>query len=99
MPFAGQRQRSVKPRLDACRLCEQSLIGQSLRKIRRCRDNVANFGGTLAGSEEVRGKVEAGLKGTLPGGVSLEFSGAYDGIGSDTFRAIGARASVRVPLN
>ena len=58
-----------------------------------------DFGGTLAGPEELRGRVELGVRAQMPGGTSLDVSGSYDGIGSTTYSAIGGKATVRVPLN
>jgi outer membrane autotransporter protein len=62
-------------------------------------DNVADFGGTLSGPEEIRGRVELGLKTQFTNGVGLDVSGSYDGIGSSSFSALGAKATVRMPLN
>ncbi len=62
-------------------------------------DKVADFGGTLSGPEELRGRIELGLRTQFTNGVGLDLSGSYDGIGSDTFHALGAKATVRVPLN
>jgi Bacterial Ig-like domain (group 3)/Autotransporter beta-domain len=62
-------------------------------------DRVADFGGTLSGPDGVRGRVELGLKTRLPSGLGFDISGSYDGIGSDSYLARGAKATVRVPLN
>lgn len=62
-------------------------------------DEVVDFGGTLEGPEEVRGRIEAGIKGQLSNGMSLDLSGTYDGIGSNSFEAIGGKVLARVPLN
>ncbi len=62
-------------------------------------DKVADFGGTLSGPEELRGRIELGLRTQFTNGVGLDLSGSYDGIGSDSFHALGAKATVRVPLN
>ncbi len=32
-------------------------------------------------------------------GVGVDFSGSYDGIGSDSFEAVTGKATLRVPLN
>ncbi len=74
-------------------------IGAELIWNIKASGNVADFGGTLAGPEELRGRLELGLKAQFPNGVSLDLSGSYDGIGSDTFSATGAKATLRVPLN
>jgi outer membrane autotransporter protein len=55
--------------------------------------------GENAGPQGVRGRAELGLRATSVGGVGLDLSGAYDGIGSNGFSAITGRAAVRVPLN
>jgi outer membrane autotransporter protein len=62
-------------------------------------DKVPDFGGTLTGPEELRGRVELGLKSQLPSGIALDLSGSYDGVGSSIFHAIGGKATLRVPLN
>ncbi len=62
-------------------------------------DEVADFGGTLTGPEELRGRIELGLRAAFQSGVAVDFSGSYDGIGSDTFHSTGGRITVRVPLN
>ncbi|MCL4766174.1 MAG: Ig-like domain repeat protein [Hyphomicrobiaceae bacterium] len=62
-------------------------------------DEAADFGGTLTGPEELRGRIELGLRAAFQGGVAVDFSGSYDGIGSETFHSTGGRITVRVPLN
>ena len=52
-----------------------------------------------AGPQGARGKVELGLRATMPAGVGLDLSGAYDGIGAGGYHAVTGRATVRVPLN
>jgi outer membrane autotransporter protein len=61
--------------------------------------DAVNFGGTLAGPEELRGKVELGLKARLQSGVSLDFATSYDGIGSGSYHAVGGRGTLNIPLN
>ncbi|MGE8942719.1 Ig-like domain repeat protein [Leptospira interrogans] len=61
-------------------------------------DQVADFGGTLSGPEEVRGRVELGLTATFANGIGLDVAGSYDGIGSKDFESIGGRATLRIPL-
>lgn len=56
------------------------------------------LGGSIAGPEELRGKIEAGVGIRFNDGVSLDISGNYDGIGSSTYDATGVSASVRVPF-
>jgi len=62
-------------------------------------DASVDFGGTLTGPQEWRGRVEAGVRARLPGGIGLDLSGSYDGIGAKSYEALGGRATVRVPLN
>jgi hypothetical protein len=62
-------------------------------------DDVADFGGTLAGPQEVRGRVELGIAAQLTDGLTLDLSGSYDGIGSDNYDALTGRAMLRMPLN
>ena len=62
-------------------------------------NKAASFGGTLAGPEEVRGQVEIGLRAQSKDGFGLDISGSYDGIGSSEYRALGGKATVRIPLN
>ena len=47
----------------------------------------------------MRGRVELGLKTQFTNGVGLDVSGSYDGIGSSSFSALGAKAKIRIPLN
>jgi hypothetical protein len=62
-------------------------------------DDVADFGGTLAGPQEVRGRVELGIAAQLTDGLTLDLSSSYDGIGSDNYDALTGRAMLRMPLN
>ena len=55
--------------------------------------------GDNAGPDGVRGRAEVGLRATVNGGIGLDVSGSYDGIGSDGYSAITGDAKVRVPLN
>ncbi len=54
---------------------------------------------TLASDEELRGKAGLGLRLQAPGGMSLDVSGTYDGIGADSLEAVTGEATVRLPLN
>jgi outer membrane autotransporter protein len=58
-----------------------------------------NFGDTLAGTDEFRGKVELGLKTQFQNGISVDVSGSYDGIGSSSYHSTAGRVGLRVPLN
>lgn len=62
-------------------------------------DQVVDFGGTLEGPEEVRGRIEAGIRAEFVDGLTIDISGTYDGIGSDSFEAYGGKALARIPLN
>lgn len=60
--------------------------------------STAAVAGSIAGPEELRGKIEAGIGIRFNDGVSLDVSGNYDGIGSSSYDATGVSASVRVPF-
>lgn len=62
-------------------------------------ESVTAFGGTLAGPQELRGKVEAGVGLRFKNGVVLDIAGSYDGIGSDDYEATSVSAGVRIPMN
>ena len=59
----------------------------------------ADFGGSLAGPKEIRGRAELGLKVQTRDGVGIDLSGSYDGIGSKSYQALSGKATVRIPLN
>jgi outer membrane autotransporter protein len=59
----------------------------------------AGFGGTLAGPEETRGKVNAGVATRFVGGAIVDIEASYDGLGSEEYHAAAGRVTVRVPLN
>jgi hypothetical protein len=61
-------------------------------------DNGAVVGGSVVGSDDIRGKLEAGLTIKSTGGVSLEISGTYDGITDQKYEAIEGGLRLRVPL-
>ena len=54
--------------------------------------------GNLAGPEELRGRVDIGLRAVASQGLDLDLSAGYDGLGSSGYRALSGRAQVRVPL-
>jgi outer membrane autotransporter protein len=62
-------------------------------------ESAASFGGTLAGPEELRGKIEAGVGLRFNNGIIFDVTGSYDGIGSDTYDATSVSAGVRIPIN
>ena len=49
--------------------------------------------------EGARGRLELGLRSMTSSGLSLDFAGSYDGIGSSAYEAWAGRASASVPLN
>jgi hypothetical protein len=53
---------------------------------------------TLAGNNELRGKVGAGVKALTAGGTALSISGSYDGLGDDDFQAISGELRLAIPL-
>ena len=55
--------------------------------------------GSPAGPPGLRGKVNIGLQAVTPGGISIEISGNYDGLGVEDFDAVSGTAMFRVPLN
>lgn len=61
--------------------------------------SASDFGGTLAGPEELRGRVEIGVMLRAPSGVSLDLTGSYDGIGTGSYEAYTGSAVLRIPLN
>ena len=60
---------------------------------------LAQINGENAGPVGVRGRAEIGLRASTPGGIGLDLSGSYDGIGSKGYDAVAGKATVRVPLN
>jgi outer membrane autotransporter protein len=55
--------------------------------------------GDPAGPVGVRGRAEIGLRASTSGGIGLDLSGSYDGIGAKDYDAFTGKATVRVPLN
>ena len=53
---------------------------------------------TLAGNNELRGKVGAGVKALTGGGTVLTISGSYDGLGDDDFQAVSGELRLGIPL-
>jgi outer membrane autotransporter protein len=63
-------------------------------------DLPVDLGGSMTGPEGVRGRLELGLNMRMFDGVMVDFSVAYDGIGTaGDFEAVTGKANVRVPLN
>jgi hypothetical protein len=66
-------------------------------------DTTANGFGQINGEDAgplgVRGRAELGIRATIPGGIGLDLSGSYDGIGSGDYTAVTDKATVRVPFN
>jgi len=53
---------------------------------------------TLAGNNELRGKVGAGVKALTAAGTALSISGSYDGLGDDDFQAVSGELRLAIPL-
>jgi len=53
---------------------------------------------TLAGNNELRGKVGAGVKALTAGGTALSVSGSYDGLGDDDFQAVSGELRLAIPF-
>lgn len=56
-------------------------------------------GGDAPGPTGVRVRAEFGLTATTSGGLGLDVSGSYDGIGAAGYSAVTGKATVRLPLN
>lgn len=54
--------------------------------------------GLAVAADEFRGRVELGASIVLPSTAGLQFSGTYDGIGSDNYSSYEGRASLHVPF-
>ena len=52
----------------------------------------------LAGNNELRGKVGAGVKAVTAGGTALSISGSYVGLGADDFQAVSGELRLAIPL-
>lgn len=62
------------------------------------RDALLQANGLTAGTDKLRGKVEAGVGFNTTGGSSFSITGSYDGIGSDDYHAYTGRIVGRMPL-
>ena len=60
---------------------------------------VGALNGDVAGPSGACGRTELGLRARSSSGISLDFSGSYDGIGAGNYSAAIGRANLRVPLN
>ena len=61
-------------------------------------DNTALVAAQNVGAQDLRGKVEAGVRIGIENGSSIEVSGTYDGIGDSDYEAMGGQLQIRVPL-
>lgn len=55
--------------------------------------------GLAAGTDDLRARIDGGVNIRLPNGISFHGEGFYDGIGTDTYEAIGGNVKVSIPLN
>ena len=65
-------------------------------------DTTANGGsinGESAGPPGVRGRLDLGVRATTVGGVGVDLSGSYDGVGSRGYDAVTGKVLLRVALN
>ena len=60
---------------------------------------LGQVGGENAGPDGARARVELGVRATTDGGIGLDVSGTYDGIGASGYSATSGKATVRIPLN
>ena len=60
---------------------------------------VGALDGDAVGPSGARGRTELGLRAQSSSGISLDFSGSYDGAGASNYSAATGRANLRVPLN
>ena len=60
---------------------------------------LGQIGGESAGPDGVRGRTELGVRATTEGGIGLDVSGSYDGIGASGYSATSGKATLRIPLN
>ena len=60
---------------------------------------LGSINGSAAGQAAIRGKADIGLRATTVGGIGVDLSGSYDGIGSSGVQTVTGKAVVRVPLN
>ncbi|MGD9804341.1 MAG: Ig-like domain repeat protein [Hyphomicrobiaceae bacterium] len=61
-------------------------------------DGFGNIDDDVAGPSGVRGRAELGIRASTSGGIGLDISGSYDGIGSSDYSAVTGRAAVRIQL-
>ena len=59
---------------------------------------IGQLGGDGTGPEGVRGRAEVGVRALTMGGLRIDLSGSYDGIGTDDYRALTGRGAVHVPF-
>jgi hypothetical protein len=58
-----------------------------------------SINGESAGPPGVRGRLDLGMRTTTVGGVGVDLSGSYDGLGSRGYDAVTGKVRLRVPLN
>jgi outer membrane autotransporter protein len=62
-------------------------------------NGVGSINGESAGPPGVRGRLDLGVRATAVGGVGVDLSGSYDGVGSRGYDAVTGKVLLRVPLN
>ncbi len=62
-------------------------------------DGFGQMNGGPIGPGGIRGRAEIGVRATQSGGIGLDLSGSYDGIGAGGYNAVTGKATVRIPLN
>ena len=62
-------------------------------------DVTNTLAGTVASPNDLRAKIEGGVRFTRPDGVSFRATGSYDGIGDDDVEAYGGKLWLGFPLN
>ncbi len=63
------------------------------------QDTTVATAGNLAGPGDLRARLDAGLRILSPSGLSLDMSGAYDGLGAQDYRALTGRVQIRMTLD
>ena len=62
-------------------------------------DNVTLVDGVAVSRNDIRARVEAGVRLMKPWGYTLRTTGSIDGLGDDDFKAYGGQLWINMPLN